>query len=282
MSDKTFNKFEKAANLVKLTNAERDLIEPFMVAGLDLYKIGSFNFRYGTKIGIPVNYTFTAKDEIPRGDITVKGYEQVKWGSEGGKLLEEALVLTEKEQIFGIAREMIDAKNQNILVTSLYGSGSILMYYVMSSEINHKFKLFTRPLGLRMLYYTVLGLFMSGVYCFVTDFTRVSQEEAVDDELVKLGKEYVEAGVGFYDKLLKKNKAFYLLGGTNQYTATGNINNYFRITNIPLTDRKKFFADTLKKMDIDEAVVRTEEKLKKEEKPKVKVEEPIVKVENAA
>lgn len=246
-----------ALNSVKVTDSERDFFVPFMVAGFDLYSIGSTKFRDGALVGIPVNYTYTASDEIPRTEITVKGHEQVNWGSEAGKLLQEGLIVSEPEQIFGMCREILELKSHKVLLNSLYPVGATLLYYSISSSINSKNQLFKRPMSLRVMMYSLVGFFTLGVYYFIKDFTQVALDNYVDETLADLGHNFLVAGVGFYDKLLKKNMAIQQLTNNNQFTALGNVNSYFRTKTVPLTDRKAYFQKRLKKF--------LEEKEKKEE-----------------
>lgn len=68
------------------------------------------------------------------------------------------------------------------------------------------------------------------------------------------GREFIEAGIGFYDKLLKKNIACRQLSGDEtEYTALGNENFIFRQKRLPLTIRKTFFEEKLKELDEKEA-----------------------------
>lgn len=250
-------KFEKAAALVKLTDAERNVFEPFIVSGFDLFSIGSTKFRNGAYVGVPINYAYTAADEIPRTEITVKGYDQVDWSSKGGELLQEALILTENEQVFGIAREMMELRTHDVTINSLLASGAIVSYYSFTNGINQKNQLYGRPLSVRIVLYTLAGLFIGGSYCLMKDMSRVYTERETDAALSNLDKEYVEAGVGFYDKILKKNMAIRHLTGSNQFTALGNINDYLRTVTTPLTQRKAFFEKKLKELS-KEAETRNE------------------------
>lgn len=98
----------------------------------------------------------------------------VDWNSQGGKLLEQCLVLSDKEQIFGIAREILQLQSNTIYLNSFYSGGTIFGYYAATSAINSKLRLFYRPLSLRVTMYGIVGLFLFGVYSFLTDFTQVS------------------------------------------------------------------------------------------------------------
>ncbi|KAL7046449.1 hypothetical protein ACKWTF_002576 [Chironomus riparius] len=241
-----------ALNSLKITDSERDFFVPFIVSGFDLYSIGSTKFRDGCLVGIPVNYSYTASDEIPRTEITVRGYDQVDWSSNAGKLLQEGLVLSEPEQIFGICREILELKSHKVLFNALYPVGSILLYYSITSTVNTRNHLFKGPLSLRLVMYSIVGLFSLGIYCFVKDFTQVALDKYVDETLANLGANFLVAGLGFYDKILKKNMAIKNLTNTSELTAMGNINSYFRTKTIPLTDRKMYFQKRLKEFIAEE------------------------------
>lgn len=239
-----------------MTDPERALLKPFVVAGFDLYSIGSTTFKYGGLVGIPLNFTYSAADEIPRADIKLKGYEDVDWQSEGGKLLEQGLIFTEDEQVFGIAREMLELKTSRVLFNSLLGSGSIFMYYSITNGINHSQRLFARPLSLRLVLYTLAGLFTSGVFCMMKDWNQNVIDSEIDEKLSQCGERYVKAGVGFYDKVLKKNMAIRHLTGSSQFTATGNLNTYFRTPSLPINVRKLNFENYLKNLNASQEQVK--------------------------
>lgn len=235
-----------ALNSLKVSDSERDFFQPFMVTGFDMYSIGSTKFRDGALVGIPVNYTYTASDEIPRTEITVRGYDQVNWSSEAGQLLQEGLVLSEPEQIFGMCREILELKSHKVLLNSLLPVGATLMYYSITSNLNQTNQLFKRPLSLRVMMYSLVGFFTLGMYYLIKDFIQVGLDNYVDETLANLGHNFLVAGFGFYDKILKKNRAIQLLTNSNDYTALGNVNSYFRTKTVPLTDRRAYFQKRMK------------------------------------
>lgn len=61
----------------------------------------------------------------------------------------------------------------------------------------------------------------------------------------------IDAGIQFYDKMLKKNVALRNLIGKNIYSASGNENYFLRLKSLPLTVRKSFFQ--MKKVEFEEA-----------------------------
>jgi hypothetical protein len=77
----------------------------------------------------------------------------------------------------------------------------------------------------------------------------VSYDGDTDEKLAELGPKFIDAGVRFYDKLLKKNIAIRALTGDNsQYTAMGNENFMFRQERLPLTVRKAYFELKLEEL----------------------------------
>lgn len=102
-----------------------------MVSGFEAYNIGSLKYRFGALVGIPINYTYTAHNEIDKADIIIRG-KPVDWSSNGGKLLEESLVLKEDEQIFGIARELVQLRTNKVLLNSIYPTATIFFMYTLA------------------------------------------------------------------------------------------------------------------------------------------------------
>lgn len=236
-----------ALNSLKIADAERNFFTPFMVSGFDLYSFGSTKLLNGGYVGIPINFSYTAADEIPRTEVTVRGNEQVKWSSEAGQLLQESLILTEPEQIFGMCKEILELQTNKVLFNSVYASGAIFFYYVFTHSTNVKQDLFKRPLSLRFVLYSLSGLFTLGIYFLLKDFTQVYIDQNIDEKLADLGINFLVAGSGFYDKILKKNMAIQRLTASSNYTALGNQNNYIRVTSVPLSERRFYFQDRLKK-----------------------------------
>lgn len=173
VSDTLQKRFEMAMEYLNVTDFERRFLQPFMVSGFEAYHIGSLKYKFGALVGIPINYTYTAHNEIDKSEIIIRG-KPVDWSSKGGKLFEESLVLTEDEQIFGITRELIQLRYNKVLLNSLYPTATIFFMYTIASGLNSKLRLFYRPLSLRVCLYAIVGFFGFGIYSFMVDFTQVS------------------------------------------------------------------------------------------------------------
>lgn len=161
--------------------------------------------RFGGHIGIPTNYTYDTIADIERGDIRTRD-QPIAWSSEHGKILQNSLVLTEIEQIFGMARSILQVKTHKLLITSMYPPLCLVSMYGFGHYLNLKMKFHSRPLivskrclffcaqfnvlfliQVRLSLYTILGIFGYGLYAFMQDFTQVYYDTCVDKELAALG-----------------------------------------------------------------------------------------------
>lgn len=145
---------------------------PF-AAGFDLLSIGSTKFRYGALLGIPTSYNYAATGDVDRSSIIIRGRPILDWNSRGGQLLSESLVLTEEEQIFGLVREMLYLKERPVYFRSFCSVGCVTFYYILTSFLNSKLRLFYRPLSLRIVLYCIAGFFIYGVHSLLQDYTQV-------------------------------------------------------------------------------------------------------------
>jgi len=71
-------------------------------------------------------------------------HQQINWSSPSGKLLEEAIVLNEDEQIFGLSKAVLQLQTHRVLLNSIFPSVSFLMVYTMGHFLNLRLDLFAR------------------------------------------------------------------------------------------------------------------------------------------
>lgn len=136
-------RLEKAEDLLGLGPFERKFVKPFTVFGFDLFQAGTTKMRFGGAVGIPVNYGYTSPEEIKRADIRFRD-QQINWSSPSGKLLEEAIVLNEDEQVFGLTKTVLQLQTHRVLLNSIFPSVSFLMVYTMGHYLNLRLNLFAR------------------------------------------------------------------------------------------------------------------------------------------
>lgn len=241
-----------AIEFLKTSEFDRAFMKPFTVYGFHLYHMGSCKFRFGAMTGIPINFTYTSPSDINKSDVMIRG-KPLDWNSPGGKSLEQALVFSEDEQIFGIAREILQLQTHQVLLNSIYPCVTIVGMHALASTINSRQRLLVRPFPVRGFMYILIGLFGYGFYSFLTDTTQVSIDGSTDEKLASLGKNFVESGIRFYDKLLKMNIAIRDLTGDSTYSAGGNENFILRTKRLPLTFRKAYFEARLREINEQEA-----------------------------
>ncbi|XP_017467468.1 PREDICTED: transmembrane protein 177 [Rhagoletis zephyria] len=245
--DKVKARLDKALDILQLQEYQRKIIKPFTVFGFDLFLAGSTKYRFGAALGIPVNYSYSEKEEVNRHDIRFRD-QTIQWNTEAGNLLLDAIVLSEDEQLFGLCKSILQLQTHRVLLNSVFPSVSFLTVYTIGHYLNARMNLFARPFSLRLVMYSILGLFGFGTWSFMKDFNQVSYDTEIDKQLCSLGPKFVEAGASYYDKLLKKNMALRELIGDDTYTAKGNENYFIRQKSLPLTIHKSYFEEKLREL----------------------------------
>uniref|UniRef100_A0A336KRZ3 CSON014677 protein n=1 Tax=Culicoides sonorensis TaxID=179676 RepID=A0A336KRZ3_CULSO len=249
LSDKVHHRFEKALNMVKdMSELERSRFKMFCVFGMEPRHFGSKHSIWGSYVGIPDNFNYETANDIPKGAIVMHN-KPIPWSTEGGKKIEQSLVLTEDEQIFAMLKEILALRTWEWPLNCFYPVMTLFTAYGLSHYINTKLKLFQRPLSLRLVMYSLVGVFMIGNYCFATDATQIYHDSRIDKEIATMGKEMVDAGVRYYDKILQRNIALReITGDYSLYSSGGNVNFLVRQRTMPFTARKDFFQEQLKKL----------------------------------
>lgn len=144
LPDKVARRFHTAMDILKLDDVDRNNVKAFTVVGLDLFHAGTTKSKFGGLVGIPSNYTYDNTNQIERSEILLKT-ESVRWGSAEGQKLESALVLSEDEQVFGIAREILMANTYQPAMNVAYPSVCTFFVYSLGKYFNLKLGLLHRP-----------------------------------------------------------------------------------------------------------------------------------------
>ncbi|CAH2991227.1 unnamed protein product [Chilo suppressalis] len=247
LSKEILERYQSCLDKLKLAEVHRKLISPFSVYGYDLFHAGSLNSRFGAAIGIPVNFTYKSIEDLEKDQIQVN-QKEIKWASEIGQKLANALILPEKVQQFAICREILMTQNNKFMYESAYPFACLFAVYNMSQYLNNRLNLYKAPVFTRMTLYSIIGLFGLGSYFLIKDMTEVNYETEVDKKLCELGPDFIESGVIFYDKLLQRNQALReLMGkeGERKYSKMGNENFFIRQPRIALVHRKMYFEEQL-------------------------------------
>lgn len=150
LPEKVIRRFNTALDILKMPEHERKNVRPFTVVGLDLFHAGTTKSKFGGLIGIPSNYSYDNAGQIERSDIKLQT-EAVRWGSAEGQLLENALVLTEDEQVFGIAREILMTNTYQPALNTVYPTVTTFFMYSLGRYFNMKLALLHRPFSVSFI-----------------------------------------------------------------------------------------------------------------------------------
>ncbi|XP_069702974.1 transmembrane protein 177 [Periplaneta americana] len=252
---KVQKRIEDVMNDMKLSVKERKLIRPFTVFGFDMFHAGCLQTRSGAIVGIPSNFGYSKPEDVDRNHLLVN-MDQVSWNSQAGKKLLDAVILSEDAQKFAIAREIAYVRTQYVYYNSIFPVAVITFLYAFTNNCNNRLDLFNKPLSMRVVLYTLVGLFGFGSWAFMKDFTAICLEAQVDKEVCALGENYIKGGIEFYTKLLNRNISLRMLmgeKGEKLYTTTGNEQYMLRQKHMPLTYRMEYF-----KLQLDELNKQTE------------------------
>lgn len=252
VTPKLISLFNKVIDDLSLDKYKRIGIQPFMIFGYDVWHAGFLSSRFGALIGLPINFTYTDKDSINKESILIDN-DPVDWNREDAKHLIDSLILSEEAKKYAIAREILMTDNSNVTVQAIVSSLLIGTCYGFTAHLNESLKNFQKPQSLRVIFYSIMGTFFWGIWTMQKDtWTRLFETE-VDQSLAQLGPVYVKGGHEYYDKLAKRNAALRtLLGdkGKNLYTANGNEIIWLRQKRLPVSYRKQFFEELLKKNEV--------------------------------
>ncbi|KAI4469906.1 hypothetical protein MML48_1g14533 [Holotrichia oblita] len=240
-------RFAKTIGLVGIGEDELKLFKPFTVFGFDPFHAGTSYSRFGSIIGIPINFTYKDTDSIDKSMIKLKN-ESVPWGTEEAAELLDSFILSEEAQMYAIAREIKTADSAKLILDTLYQTIAIAGTYSLSNFINTKLNLYSRPRSMRMALYAFITIFMVGNYCVLKDSTQIHYEQQIDEFLKGRDPLFVKGGKDYYEKMLQRNRALRkLLGkeGENRFSSLGNENFFIRQRHVPLLHRKQFFEANL-------------------------------------
>jgi len=240
MSANVFERAKKALADVEVSSKSKEIVKFFTVFGMDVFHAGSTKTVGGSLIGIPRHFNYQTVEDVERRDIVVEG-NFVEWGSEGGQLLQDSLVLSENAQKFGIAREYCMSDSHYVYVKGLLPAGGIMSYFMLSRTANDMLYGLYKPRSFRILIYSGIGLFSYGLWAVSMDILTKYYENAADKRAGSISLDYARGGVEFYSKILQRNMGLrHVMGTTGEkhYTFFGNDVEYIRERHVPFTKRK--------------------------------------------
>ncbi|KAL2740585.1 transmembrane protein 177 isoform X1 [Vespula squamosa] len=205
---------------LKLPENTQSLIKPFYVFGFHPFQAGTLNKMFGGIIGIPSNFLFHDTADAAVEKLVVNNKELDRMKEEANDLF-NSLVLSKNAQKYVIAREILK---------------------IMSNE--------KKPSYRRILYlfFTLIGC---AFWIAFKDAVRCRIDASIDENISKLGSNYINGGKEYYEKELKKNIALRSLmekDGEKCYYIDGN-EKHWRFISLPLSQRKSFFESKYLKLN---------------------------------
>lgn len=232
---------EEVLRLVDLGEKEKKSVRFFPVPILDTFFAGSTTANHGTIIGLPLTFSYTRKEDVQTKSLFIHGSKEPAWETREGEALKKSLVLSDKAQKFVIAREIYWADTYYVQLQTAALSFSALNCYFMGRLANDRLHLLVRaPRAVRVCLYGLIVALNATVYICFKDAMSQLWDRKADREAAALGRDFVEGGIEYYEKLLQRNRALReLLGdeGRKCYTSKGNINRILRTDHIPITHR---------------------------------------------
>lgn len=226
---------------VDISKQQRENVRFFPVPMLDTYFAGSTTGVKGTIIGLPVTFSYTKKEDVQTKSLLIHGTEEPAWETREGEMLKGSLVLGDKAQRFVIARDIYWASTYYVEIQSTALSFSVLSCYLMARIANERLPFLSRvPRMGRVAWYGVIVAFNATMYICFKDGMSQYWDRKADHRAAALGRDYVEGGIEYYEKVLHRNRALReLLGNEGQrcYTSKGNINRLLRSDHVPITHR---------------------------------------------
>lgn len=232
---------EEVLRLVDLDEKQKSNVKFFPVPILDTFFAGSTTGSKGAIIGLPITFSYVKKEDIQTKSLLIHGFKEPAWETKEAEELKKSLVLSDKAQRFVIARDISWASTYYVQLQSAALSFSVVNCYFMGRLVNDRFHLLIRaPRVFRVALYGVIVALHATVYIGFKDAMSQYWDKKADSKAASLGRDYVEGGIEYYEKLLQRNRALReLLGdeGRKWYTSKGNVNRILRSDHVPITHR---------------------------------------------
>ena len=224
-------------------------IDFFPVYGFDIIHRGTVQMKTGSIIGIPTNLSYKTESDVDTEKILVRN-EPVDWNSGAGKDLRDSLILSPNGKLFGVAREICYVSRNHVAIQGAATGLACFTAYWIGFALNNLYSLRTRmKMWGRFGLYGVIGISVYYLHLFCMDAILVRRDLKTDKNVSKLGVEYAEGGLEYYEKLLQRNKALrQLMGaaGEKAYTMYGNKMVTLREGGAPITVRRDRMVENLK------------------------------------
>ena len=196
-----------------------------MAYGHDAIHKGSLKMKSGAILGIPAYFKFQTLEDVAKQQFQLN-MKPVDWYSEGGQQLMASMLLSDQAKRFAIARELEYTKTNALLMRLVLQSCCFGGAYFAGFAGNVVFDLRRRLKGwARVALYGIIGGVALGFYISLHDVYMCHRDNKADRNAAKLGQDFAEGGLEYYNKMLQRRQALRILlgpDGPSMYTQYGN------------------------------------------------------------
>ncbi|CAK9799412.1 Transmembrane protein 177 [Anthophora quadrimaculata] len=237
---------------VKLSESDRQRIQFFNVHDIDVFHAGSIRTKHGAIIGIPANFQYQNINNINDQTITIQNV-LIDWDTNAGKQFQHSLILSENAQKFALAQRVLIVKQFDVFYQSIAMLVDSCLGITAYEIIHAIFKLDKQRKINRFFYMIIIAFGTTFCWLLTKDAIQNYRELQVNEELAKLGPQYIQGGAEYYEKLSERNKALrILLGnkGKQLFTHNGNESSLFRQKRLPISQQVDYFNSKLQDIQI--------------------------------
>ncbi|XP_060815925.1 transmembrane protein 177 [Bombus pascuorum] len=244
-------RFEEAlddVNVIYRPMVPEERIKFFNVHDIEMFHAGTTYSKYGGLVGIPTNFEYNDINHVNNGTISIQS-ASLQWDAEATEEFHKSLVLSENAQKFAIARQILTVatfdsiiKGVNLMVDAILGIGA---YELLRSKL----KVTKQQRGKNALCMSIAAIGALILTIRTNSELDYYREIELNEIMPKLGNEYIQGGLEYYEKLSQKNRALrVLLGhkGTYMYTPVGNQTTWFIQRKLPISEQIDYFKKKCK------------------------------------
>ncbi|CAK9828301.1 Transmembrane protein 177 [Anthophora retusa] len=237
---------------VNLSESDRQRIQFFSAHDIDVFHAGTTLTKYGAIIGIPANFQYQDINDINEESITHQNV-LIDWNTNAGKQFQRSLILSENAQKFALAQRVLIVREPDVMYQYVSAMVDTCLGVTVYDVIYKVFKLDKQRKINRFFYMIIIAFGTTFCWLLTKDGIQNHRELKVNEELAKLGPQYIQGGAEYYEKLSERNKALrILLGNTgkNLFTHNGNESSLFRQKRLPISQQIDYFNSKLQDIQI--------------------------------
>ncbi|OQR75809.1 transmembrane protein-like [Tropilaelaps mercedesae] len=224
-------------DFTKLSEAKKASIRFFHVSRLEPWHAGTPESGYGAIIGLPINFTFRSVKDVQTREMKLFTGRSIEWDTPAGEVFKKSMIMSDEAQRFAIAQQIYLTNTSEVTVRALAACGAALNTFIISKLVNRRIPRQT-PFAGRCIVYAGVSLVCIIGYLAINDMARYKYERDSINVVAKLGPDYRQGAIEYFEKRIVQNKALrILLGdkGTSMFTVKGNVSTWLRTPHMPLS-----------------------------------------------